>query len=294
MDREERGRIELDLLLEALFRGYGYDFRSYARQSVERRARRFLSTLPERSLSELIPRVLADETFAGKLVRSFSVTVSEMFRNPEVYKEIRKSVIPMLRTYPSVRIWHAGCASGEEVYSMAILLREEGLLERATLYATDFNDDALCLAQAGIYPLKSFQEATQNYQAAGGGKSFSSYYQARRESVVIDPTLRERVTFNNHNLVSDGVFGEMHMVFCRNVLIYFSRELQQRVLGLFADSLMGGGFLCLGSKESLRLSSVTRSFESVGQVSGLFQKQRTLSDGENGIDFVVESNLIGS
>jgi chemotaxis protein methyltransferase CheR len=274
MDREERERIELDLLLEALYQGYGYDFRSYAQASVERRARRFLSNESEEHLAELIPKVLADDRFALRLVYSLSVPVTEMFRDPFVYKEIRKNVIPMLRTYPFIKIWHAGCASGEEAYSMAILLQEEQLLERCNIYATDFNDTALTQAREGIYPAKSFKEATRNYQDAGGLKSFSDYYCARYDSVVMDASLRKSITFSNHNLAIDGVFGEMHMVFCRNVLIYFNKDLRERALEMFAESLVGGGYLCLGTKENLRLTSAEQRFENIDNGTCIFRKRR--------------------
>jgi chemotaxis protein methyltransferase CheR len=274
MDREERERIELDLLLEALYQGYGYDFRAYAPASIERRARRFLSSESEEHLAELIPRVLTDEEFTLRLVYSLSVPVTEMFRDPFVYKEIREHVVPMLRTYPSIKIWHAGCASGEEAYSMAILLQEEQLLERTTIYATDFNETALAQAREGIYPAKSFQEATRNYQEAGGAKSFSDYYCARYDSVVMDASLRKNITFSNHNLAVDGVFGEMHMVFCRNVLIYFNKDLRERVLDLFIDSLVGGGYLCLGTKENLHMTTAEQRFDSIDEGSHIFRKRR--------------------
>jgi chemotaxis protein methyltransferase CheR len=274
VDRIEREGVELDLLLEALYRVYGYDFRSYSRTSIERRVKRLLVDRKEGSLSELIPGIIQDETLAGVIIRSFSISVTEMFRDPLVYLSIRESVIPMLRTYPFIKIWHAGCATGEEVYSMAILLAEEGLLERANIYATDFNDELLEQARKGIYPARSFQDATRNYQRSGGHKSFSDYYSAKYESVAIDAALKDKITFSSHNLVTDGVFGEMHMVFCRNVLIYFNRELKERVLGLFEDSLVRGGFLCLGSKESVRFASSEKRFVCVDEACRLLRKRR--------------------
>jgi chemotaxis protein methyltransferase CheR len=274
MNREERERLELDLLLEALYQGYGYDFRAYAQASIERRARRFLSYEQEENLAELIPKVLADEEFAQRLVYSLSVPVTEMFRDPFVYREIREKVVPMLRTYPFIKIWHAGCASGEEAYSMAILLQEEQLLDRCNLYATDFNNAALAQAREGIYPAKAFREATHNYQEAGGLKSFSDYYCAKYDSVVMDASLRRSITFDNHNLAVDGVFGEMHMVFCRNVLIYFNKDLRERALGLFADSLVGGGYLCLGTKENLHQTFAEQRFDHIGNGASIFRKRR--------------------
>jgi chemotaxis protein methyltransferase CheR len=274
MDREEREQIELDLLLEALLQCYGFDFRNFVRASIKRRARRFLACQPEQSLAELIPRVMADEKLALHFVRDISVQVTEMFRDPLAYKEIREKVVPMLRTYPSIKIWHAGCASGEEAYSMAILLQEEELLGRTNLYATDFNDKALAQAREGIYPANTFQNATRNYQEAGGIQSFSDYYHSRYNSVVMDAALKKHITFSIHNLASDQVFGEMHMVFCRNVLIYFNKDLRERAFGLFTDSLVGGGYLCLGAKENLYLTSVEPKFESVSNKASLFRKRR--------------------
>jgi chemotaxis protein methyltransferase CheR len=183
-------------------------------------------------------------------------------------------VAPLLRTWPHVKIWHAGCATGEEVYSMAIVLKEAGLYERATLYATDFNDEALERARAGIYEIEKVQEATRNYQQAGGTQSFSEYYHSAYNAAAIDPALRERVVFSNHNLVADGVFGEMHLVVCRNVLIYFNRELQNRSLALFTESLVNGGFLCLGSKEDLQFSAVAERYDVVDQKARIYKKVR--------------------
>lgn len=249
--------IEIELLLEAIFRRYGYDFRSYARASLERRIRQFLSGTDCLSVAEMIPRVLYDRDFFSRLVRYFSISVTEMFRDPFVYRVIREKVIPMLKTWPHIKIWHAGCATGEEVYSLAILLKEEGLYSRATIYATDFNDEALALARDGVYSLDKIKEATKNYQQAGGQTSFSEYYHSRYNAAAMDACLKKRITFANHNLAVDGAFGEMHLVFCRNVMIYFNPELQNRALGLFTESLVHGGFLCLGTKEDLRFSAVS-------------------------------------
>jgi chemotaxis protein methyltransferase CheR len=273
MKRHEIENIEITLLLEAIFQRYGYDFRSYARASIERRVRHFLPKAGCATISAMIPKLLYNESFFEPLVREFSITVSEMFRDPSVYRSIREKVIPLLKTYPFVRIWHAGCASGEEAYSLAILLKEEGLYDRATIFATDFNDGALDQAKEGIYALDTVQQSTANYQKAGGSRSFSEYYHARYEAMAINPALKKNITFANHNLVTDGVFSEMHFILCRNVLIYFNKELQNRVLNLFRDSLAYGGFLCLGSKESLLFSDVARDFKPVDESARIFQKQ---------------------
>lgn len=264
--------IEVDLLLEALYRAYGYDFRSYARASISRRARQFLTNAECSTISDMIPWVLHDEAFFSRLVQCFSVTVTEMFRDPYVYESLRQRVIPVLRTWPHIKVWHAGCATGEEVYSLAILLKEEGLYEKARIYATDFNDSALERAREGIYSLEKIQEGTRNYQSAGGNGSFGQYYKSSYEVANIDKSLRERVTFANHNLVSDGVFGEMQLVFCRNVLIYFDADLKDRVLGLFTESLVNGGFLCLGTKEDLAFSNVKESYEAIDSRARIYKK----------------------
>lgn len=264
--------IEFDLLLEAIHRRYGYDFRAYARASIERRIRLFLSAAGCASVGEMIPRVLHEPAFFSRLLPYFSIPVTEMFRDPWVYRAVREQVVPLLRTWPHVKVWHAGCATGEEVYSLAILLKEEGLYERATIYATDFSDGALDQARAGTYDIDKLQEATRNYQQAGGKTSLADYYHAAYGAAAMDPALRERIVFASHNLASDSVFGEMHLVFCRNVMIYFNRALQDRALGLFAESLVHGGFLCLGTKEDLQFSAVKGSFEVVDPKARLYKK----------------------
>ncbi len=273
MDNDKLETIEIDLLLEAIFKRYGYDFRSYARASLERRIRLFQAKSGCATLAELIPRVLHDQEFFSRLARHFSIAVSELFRDPFVYQAVREKVIPLLKTWPHIKIWHAGCASGEEVYSLAILLLEEGLYERATIYATDFNDETLAQAREGIYEAGKMQEATKNYQQAGGKRSFSEYYHARYEAVVMDSSLKQRITFANHNLAMDEAFGEMHLVFCRNVLIYFNRELQNRALGLFSESLVHGGFLCLGSKEELKFTAANDFYEVVDGKARIYKKK---------------------
>ncbi len=265
--------IEIDLLLEAVYRRHGYDFRSYARASIERRVRQFLSGCGCASVSEMIPKVLHDEEFFSRLVRYFSISVTELFRDPFVYRAVREKVVPLLRTWSHFKVWHAGCATGEEVYSLAIVLKEEGIYDRATIYATDFNDEALERAREGICEAGKLREATRNYQQAGGKRSFSEYYHARYEAAAMDAALRERVVFSGHNLASDSVFGEMQLVFCRNVLIYFNRDLQNRALGLFTESLVHGGFLCLGAKEDLRFTDVADQYDVVDEKARIYKKK---------------------
>lgn len=265
--------IEIDLLLEAIFRRYGYDFRSYARASIERRTRQFMSGTGCSSVSDMIPKLLHDEEFFSRLARYFSISVTEMFRDPFVYRAVREKVVPLLRTWSHFKIWHAGCATGEEVYSLAIVLKEEGAYNRATIYATDFNDEALDKAREGIYEVGKVREATQNYQQAGGKASFSEYYHARYDAAAMDRSLKERITFANHNLAADEAFGEMQLIFCRNVLIYFNRELQNRVLWLLTESLAHGGFLCLGTKEDLQFTDVHALYDVVDAKAKIYKKR---------------------
>ncbi len=273
MNKSDIENIEIGLLLEAMYQRYGYDFRSYARATIERRTRQFLSHSGIPSVSDLIRRVLREEGLFSDLVQYFSISVTEMFRDPFVYQAVREQVVPILRTWHHIKVWHAGCSTGEEVYSLAIVLQEEGLLDRATIYATDLNDSSLEKAKTGIYSPEKIQEATRNYQRAGGRSSFGSYYHARYDAVQMDIHLRERVLFANHNLVTDSVFGEMHLVFCRNVLIYFGRELQNRALRLFTESLVQGGFLCLGTGEDLQFTDEDNHYEAVNQKAKIYKKR---------------------
>ena len=266
-------QIEIDLLLEAVYRRYGYDFRSYARASIERRTRQFLAGSGCATVSEMIGRVLHDQEFFSRLAQYFSISVTEMFRDPLVYRTVREKVVPLLRTWPHFKIWHAGCATGEEVYSLAIVLKEEGVYDRATIYATDFNDEALERAREGVYEIAKLQEATRNYQQAGGKASFSQYYHARYDAAAMDGALKERILFSGHNLASDSAFGEMHLIFCRNVLIYFNRDLQNRALGLFTQSLVHGGFLCLGTKERLQFTDVDGRYDAVDDRARIYKKK---------------------
>ncbi len=243
--------LELRLLLEAIQETYGYDFRGYARASLHRRVVAHIKRSGHAGIAELIPAILRDPAAFSALLLDLTVTVTEMFRDPAVYRTLRQEVIPWLKTFPFTRIWHAGCATGEEVYSLAILLEEEGLLDRVQIYATDLNPVALEHSKRGIYSVKSMRESTRNYQAAGGKAAFSDYFYAEQGSVAMQQRLRDRVVFSRHNLVTDRSFGEMHLILCRNVLIYFSAELQERARELFGESLVHKGYLCLGSAETI-------------------------------------------
>ena len=275
MKSTEIERIETDLLLEAIFQRHGYDFRSYARASIERRIRQFLSGSGCASVSEMIPRVLHDREFFSRLARYFSISVTEMFRDPFVYRLLRERVVPLLKTWPFFKIWHAGCATGEEAYSLAIVLKEEGIYDRATIYATDFNDEALERAREGVYEVSKMKAATRYYQQSGGRSSFSDHYHAHYAAAVMDSSLKERMTFANHNLAVDEAFGEMHLVICRNVLIYFNRELQNRALGLLTESLVHGGLLCLGTKENLLLTDLAPRYDVMEGKARLYKRKST-------------------
>lgn len=273
MQRQEIEDIEVDLLLEAVFRRYGHDFRSYARASVDRRVRQLVSKIGLRRISELIPWIIDDPEAFAKLTQQFSISVTEMFRDPFVYRVLREQVVPVLRSYPFIKVWAAGCATGEEVYSLAVVFKEAGVLERTTLFGTDFNDQTLNQARQGVYASEKIQEFTRNYQESGGTRSFSEYYHASYDAAALDGSLKERITFANHNLTADHVFGEMNLIFCRNVLIYFNRELQDRALQLFTDSLVRGGFLVLGTKEDLRFSAVAHQYEVVDRAARIYKKR---------------------
>jgi chemotaxis protein methyltransferase CheR len=264
--------IEIRLLLEAIFRKYHYDFRNYSFASIKRRLLQARDHFGCASFSQLQDKVLHDGAVLRELLAFLTVQVSEMFRDPTYFKAIREKVVPHLRTYPSLKIWVAGCSSGEEVYSLAILLREEGLEEKAMIYATDINPEALKKAEDGIYAIDRIPQFTQNHRLSGGKSSLSDYYTAAYGGASFDKSLRSRVLFSDHSLVTDAVFGEMHLVACRNVLIYFDRELQDRAIGLFRDSLGRKGFLGLGSKESLRFSKHSDAFADFSRDERIYQK----------------------
>jgi chemotaxis protein methyltransferase CheR len=264
--------IEIQLLLEALYQRYHYDFRHYAQASIKRRLKQAREQMGFRSFSALQENLLHHPTLLPRLLRYLTVQVSELFRDPSYFRAIREKVVPHLRTYPSLKIWVAGCGSGEELYSFVILFREEALEQRTLFYATDINQDALAKAEAGIYDLDRIQLFTENHRKSGGKSSLSDYYSAAYGRASFDKSLRNHVVFSDHSLVTDAVFAEMHLVSCRNVLIYFDRALQDRALGLFKDSLTRKGFLGLGSKESTRFSKHAESFIDCVREEKIYQK----------------------
>ena len=275
MKGDDLEKIETELFLEALYRRYGFDFRSYARSSIHRRLRLLLAQTPYQTTSDMISKILHDENFAKQAINLFSITVTEMFRDPDFYKVLRQKAVPYLRTFPFIRIWVAGCATGEEVYSLAILLREENLYERAQIYATDYNEHVLQQAKEGVYPLKAMQQYKKNYQKSGGLYALSDYYQTQDDNAIMASMLKEHITFASHNLVTDGVFGVMHLILCRNVLIYFDSTLQNRVLNLLLESLIYKGFLCIGTKESLMFTDIVSHFKIVDEQFRIYQKSDT-------------------
>ena len=252
-DSESVEALELELLLEAIYRHYGYDFRGYARTSIRRRIAKLMREEHLSTISGLQERVLHDASAWDRFLRGISVNVSAMFRDPHFFLAFRRVAIPLLRTYPFLRIWQAGCSLGEEAYSLAILLEEEGLYDRSLIYATDINEATLRHAREAIFPADLMQKYTQNYLLSGGHRSFSEYYTARYEYAVMRPSLRRNIVCSQHNLVSDGAFNEFNVIMCRNVMIYFNRELQERTHALFYSSLATFGILGLGARESLRL-----------------------------------------
>jgi chemotaxis protein methyltransferase CheR len=265
--------IETGLLLEGIYQKYRSDFRDYTKSSVRRRLALAIDHFGCATISELQARVLGDPEAYDQLLRFLTVPTSEMFRDPEYFLAIRREIVPLLQTYPSVKIWIAGCSTGEEVYSFAILLREEGLLPRTILYATDINPMSLRKAEAGIYALDQISLFTKNYQKSGGKAAFSDYYDVTLNAAVFDPSLRENVVFADHSLATDSVFAEVQLVSCRNVLIYFNRELQTRVFRLFYDALSLRGFLGLGSKETIRFSPMSAGFDTFSEKARIYRKK---------------------
>lgn len=265
--------IEIRLLVEAIFLRYGQDFRDYAQASLKRRVLQAQQRMGAASISALQERVLHDADGFAELLQYLTVPVSEMFRDPAYFLALRRHVVPVLRTYPSIKVWVAGCSTGEEPYSLAILLKEEGLLDRTILYATDINHASLEKARRGIFALDHMQAFTRNYQRAGGMRSFSDYYTAAYGGALFDRALRDSITFADHSLATDAVFSETQLVSCRNVLIYFNRKLQDRALGLFHESLSHRGFLGLGSKETLDFSGYARRYEPVSRPDRIYRKR---------------------
>ncbi|SHL57151.1 chemotaxis protein methyltransferase CheR [Chitinophaga jiangningensis] len=270
---EEISNTELQELIYIIQHQYGYDFNDYAKASLKRRFVRFMGHASVDTLVELKTRLQTEPAFFKRMVEYITVNVTEMFRDPGFYKLLREEVLPRLATYPIIKIWHAGCATGEEVYSMAILLQEAGLLERSRLYATDMNAANLEKANTGIVPMKWMKDYTHNYIQSGGRHDFSDYYTARYDNAIIHPSLRKNIIFFQHNLVTDQVFNEFQLICCRNVFIYFNRPLQEKVVSLFYDSLATRGYLALGMKESMLFSKERKKFEVVNGPYKIFRRK---------------------
>jgi len=265
--------IELRMLIEAIYMKYSYDFRDYTGASQKRRVLHAMREMECDSISALQARIIHEPAAFSQLLQYLTIPVTSMFRDPTYYAALREHVVPVLRTYPSLKIWVAGCSTGEDVYSMAILLKEEGLLERSMIYATDINPQSLDKARQGVFPLDAMRDYTRNYQEAGGTSSFSDYYTAAYNAALFDKSLCENVTFADHSLATDAVFAETHLISCRNVMIYFKKKLQERAFGLFHESLCHRGFLGLGSKESIDFSAYAPNFEPVLKRERLFRKR---------------------
>lgn len=263
--------LEIRLLLEALFQRYHYDFRNYAHASIKRRLRQALTQLNFATFSALQDGLLHDPEVLPRLLRHLTVQVSEMFRDPSYFRALREKVLPHLRTYPSLKVWIAGCGEGEELYSMVILFREEGLEQRTLFYATDISQDALAAANAGEFSLDRIKLFTENHRNSGGRSSLSDYYSAAYGRASFDESLRQRTVFSDHSLVTDAVFAEMHLISCRNVMIYFDKTLQDRALGLFRQSLTRKGFLGLGAKETVRFSQHAGAFTEFVREEKIYQ-----------------------
>ncbi|MGN7360584.1 CheR family methyltransferase [Paenibacillus sp. SAF-054] len=268
----EREYIELELLLEGVHRLYGYDFRNYALPSLRRRIWHFIHSENLKTISALQERVLHQRPVFERMVHNLSIPVTEMFRDPGLFLTFRKKIVPLLRTYPYIRIWHAGCSTGEEVYSMAILLHEEGLYDKARIYATDMNDRSLETAKQGIFGIEKMKLYTKNYIEAGGTRSFSEYYTAKYNSVIFKPFLQKNIIFAEHNLATDRSFNEFNVIFCRNVMIYFNDTLRDQVHGLFHESLSRFGILVLGSKESIQFTEYSDCYEPLDRVEKIYRK----------------------
>ena len=272
--RLETEALELQLLLEGVYRQYGFDFREYAPASLKRRVWRRVLEEQTGTITGLLARVLHDPDVMERLLLDLSINVTSMFRDPTFYSAFREKVVPVLRTYPFTRIWIAGCSTGEEVYSLSILLHEEGLYDRTRIYATDINETVLGRAREGVFPLEKMQEYTENYIRAGGRRSFSEYYLAKYEGALFNRTLTENVVWAPHNLVQDRSFNTFNAILCRNVMIYFDRALQTRVHQLFYDSLEHLGILALGHKESIRFTGLEQAYEELDGVEKLYRKVR--------------------
>lgn len=264
--------LEVDLLLKAVFRLSGYDFRLYNRSSITRRIHNRMRLSNVSTITQLTNLLIHDHHYLVEILNDFSINVTEMFRNPSFFKTFRNEIIPKLRDYPEIRIWHAGCATGEEVFSMAILMEEEGLIDKTTIFATDMNEDVLEKAKNGVFPIHKMQAYTKNYQLAGGKESFSKYYKTDRQNAYFHNSLLKNIIFAQHNLVTDQSFNEFHVIICRNVLIYFTQILQTQVQHLFYESLMDGGYLGLGDKETLRFIDIMSNYNEVNGNERIYQK----------------------
>lgn len=265
--------IEVELFIQGMFLKYGYDFRDYSREHMKRRIKNRLALSDFDNISQLQHRVLTDEQYFKSVLPGFSINVSNMFRNPEFFAYIRNEIIPILKTYPKVKIWHAGCSTGEEVYSMAIMLIEEGIYDRCTIYATDFNEKALQKAKAGMFGLDNVKEYTTNYIKSKGKADFSNYYISKGDFITMDQSLKKNIIFEQHNLVIDQVFGEMQIIICRNVFIYFNNYLQEKVTQLFYESLCKGGILCFGAEENIKSPKSREQFEVYEEGQKVYRKK---------------------
>ncbi|MCM3570511.1 protein-glutamate O-methyltransferase CheR [Neobacillus mesonae] len=270
----ETEKIEISLLLEGLYQKYGYDFRGYVRTSLSRRIIHRMKAEGLPTITALLEKILHDEAYLGRLLNDLSIRMTEMYRDPSFFAAFRHDVVPLLRRLPEIRIWHAGCATGEEAYSMAILMQEEGLAEKTKIYATDMNAKALRAAQKGAFPLKKMQQYTKNYLKAGGKNSFSEYYTTDHQFAYFYPIMKDNLTFAQHNLVTDSSFNEFHVILCRNVMIYFNNDLQQKVHHLIYNSLADGGFVGLGSKESILFMPQGMDYEEFNVNEKIYRKGR--------------------
>jgi chemotaxis protein methyltransferase CheR len=269
---ENLEKIEIELLLQGLYSWCGYDYRNYAYNSIKRRIWHRVHAEGLSTISGLLEKILHEPDCLKRLIADFSINVTEMFRDPDFFQTFREKVVPLLRTYPSIRIWHAGCSTGEEVFSMAILLFEEGLYDRSKIYATDINSDVLKVAKIGLFPLENMRKYTNNYMASGGKEAFSDYYQVTNNGVKFHSYLSKNMVFAQHNLATDGSFNEFHVILCRNVLIYFNKTLQEKVHSLFYESLGMFGILGLGDKESITYTERANHYEAICKSQKLFRK----------------------
>ncbi|ULT54412.1 protein-glutamate O-methyltransferase CheR [Neobacillus drentensis] len=271
-DISQLQQIEMELLLEAVYRHYGYDFRNYSAPFVQRRILNRMVAEKQRTISGLQEKVLHDPLVMKRLFKDFSINVTEMFRDPSFFESLREKVIPLVRNYPAIRIWHVGCGSGEEVYSMAILLHESGILDKTRIYATDINQDNLEKAKQGSFPLEKMKLYTTNYIQSGGEQAFSEYYSVKNDGACFSSFLKKNMVFFQHNVVTDQSFNEFHIIICRNVMIYFNKKLQNHVHQLVYESLFNSGFLGLGNREEIRFTNYAEHYEVLHSAEKLYRK----------------------